>query len=342
MWAPLILLATAALATSAPVAPSAPDTSAAPLNVLLLPLRATGSITVKQAVGVSFRLRSALEEAGFAKLLSESNADTHQAEVCAQTPDTQTACLLALADVRGADVVVSGTVTPASDGLLVRIVAVGPGGVDAAGDSTLHGDDLDARAMERLVREVVRPSTLRGAIFVEGEAGARVSIDGKSVGTLPLKQQVNGLLQGAHDVVVRKGNAKWQRTVQVTHAQTTLLRAPLTDAVPEAEREGAASVLPLALVVTAGALALAAAAGAGLTVWATLDTQARAKDQQLVFPRDDGLLWRGRIFAATTDALLVAAVGAAGAGAALWLVSSSPNADSAGADTPAQDDQELP
>src|SRR5688572_11981615 len=113
------------------------------LAVLLLPLDAEGSLSLKQAAGVTFQMREAVERGGFAKLLPASaKADDKDAEKCGM----DATCLAQVAAVRGADVVVAGQVAPAPDGLLLTAIAAGPGvsGGSRKVTRTLHGDEDDA------------------------------------------------------------------------------------------------------------------------------------------------------------------------------------------------------
>jgi hypothetical protein len=138
--------------------------AAAALAVVVLPLHPDDTISGKQAAGVTFQVRDAIDRGGFAKLLAASPADAKQADKCG----VEIACLTDLAKLRGADVLLAGSVAPTADGLTLKIVAVGPGVAEGTRAFTrkIHGDDEDQRALDRLVRELVDPRQLLGAIYV--------------------------------------------------------------------------------------------------------------------------------------------------------------------------------
>jgi hypothetical protein len=290
--------------------------AAAALAVLVLPLTPTGTISGKQATGVTFQIKSAIERGSLAKILAESPADKKQADECG----LEVACLQRIAELRGADVVIAGTLAPAADGLTLHVVAAGPG-VKRDLVRSIHGDDLDERTMDRLARETVDPTQLLGSVFVEGDEGARVFLDDVDLGPLPLREQKNGVVEGDHRLVVKRGDAViFERTIQVVYAETTLVRAmSSTEEAPPPPR--ALPIVPIA-VGAGGVVLVGAGAVCGVfSLLASMETEARAKEGQLLFPRDEGLVQRGQILALTADALYVGGAALMATGAILFVVS---------------------
>lgn len=312
-----------ALALAAAVGQAAPA-------VVLLPLVPDGSTSLKQARGVAAQLREVLAagpaQEGHATLLSASKDDEKQADRCRR----DATCLGELAAVRGADLVIAGVLGPGADGLLVSLVVVGSSAKESLRrvEATLRGDVGDARRVDRLVRQAVGPSALRGTLALTGDEGASVTVDDVARGTLPLAGPLEGLVEGEHQLLVEKiGFEPYRRPFAIVHAETLEVKATLlplrAGAAPPPGESAAGSALPLDVVVVgsvgAGLVVLGLAAG----TWSLLDSlavEARAKEQQLLFPRDTGLMLRGQILAYTADGLLVAGLGALGAAAALaWL-----------------------
>lgn len=304
--------------------------------LVLLPLSPDGTTSVKQARGASAQLRDALEhgprQEGLCTLLSVSKDDDRQAERCRR----DATCLGELAAARGADVIVAGVIAPGADGLLVSVVAVAASGKESLRrvEVTLRGDDADLRRIDRLVRSVVGPHALRGTLALTGDDGATVKLDGEPRGTLPLAGPLTPLIEGEHDLLVEKpGFEPYRRPVAIVHAETVDVKAtllPLTSGdrarLPDGAGDSASAPPagpPLDVVVVgsvgAGLVALGVVAG----TWSLLDALAveeRAEEQQLLFPRDTGLLARGQILAWTADGLYLAGFGALGvAGALIFL-----------------------
>jgi hypothetical protein len=309
----------------------APALGAAGPAVVLLPLAPEGSVSVKQARGVSAELRDALASGpaaeGLCSLLSASKDDEKQAERCGR----DAACLGELAAVRGADLLIAGVLGAGSEGLLVSAVVVAPSAKEALRrpEATLRGDSGDARRVDRLVRTAIGPAALRGALALTGDEGATVTVDGVPAGTLPIAAPLTGLTEGEHRLVVAKpGFEAYQRPVAIVHGETLAVKAtllPLRAGVAPLglDAPDAAPALPLDVVVlgsiAGGLLVLGTAAG----TWSMLDGLAvveRAQDQQLMFPRDKGLMLRGQILAYTADGLWLAGLATAGAAAALGVL----------------------
>jgi hypothetical protein len=290
-------------------------------SAVLLPLLPEGTVTTTQASGISARLRESA--AAFSKVLSSSKDDQRQADECKR----DARCLGRLAVVRGADVVVAGVLAPAADGLRVSLVVAGPNAVEALRrvETTLRGDERDARRIDRLVRSAIDPAALRGSLRVLGEEGATVSVDGVAAGTLPLAAPIAELSEGDHVVVVSKlGWRDEQRTVHIVHDEVTELKvvllAPGDPASPSVATASTGPSAPLIVGAVGGGLfALGVVAGA-LSLRDALDVEARAQKQQLLLPRDSGLLLRGHILAWTANGLYAAAAVTLAAAGALVLV----------------------
>lgn len=325
----------AALALAVALAAGAPAPSSAPA-VVLLPLVPDGTTSVKQARGASAQVRAALESgpANEARctLLSASKDDDKQADRCRR----DASCLGELAAVRGADVLVAGVLAPGADGLVISLVVVAPSGKEALRrvEATVRGDAGDERRIDRLVRTAVGPHALRGTLTLTGDEGATVTLDGAPRGTLPLPGPLDDLVEGEHDLVVEKlGFEPYRRSVAIVHREALAVKAtllPLTSGdgarVPAAAGEASSGPSTDVLIVGGvgvGLVALGVVAG----TWSLLDAlalEARAKEQQLLFPRDTGLLVRGQALAWTADGLYVVGLGAVGVAGAMFLLAPDP------------------
>lgn len=321
MSAGLAMLTVAALAAAA--APAGPA-------VVLLPLVPDGTTSVKQARGVSAQLREALGAGAVAEgrctLLSASKDDEKQAERCRR----DATCLGELATLRGADVLVAGVVGPGADGLLVSLAVVAAGGKESLRrvEATLRGDAGDARRVDRLVRMAVGPDALRGSLVLTGDEGASVTVDGVAHGALPLPGPVGDLKEGDHELVVEKtGFEPYRRTIAIVHAETLEVKAtllPLRSGAPppdDAPADAAGPPVDVVVLGTAGGALVVLGLAAG--TWSLLDgmaVEARAKEQQLWFPRDSGLMLRGQVLAWTANGLIVVGLGLGAAAAALALL----------------------
>jgi hypothetical protein len=304
--------------------------------VVLLPLLPEGTVSGKQARGVGAQVRTALEAVatdGDVRLLSTSKDDDKQADRCKHVEK----CLADLAELRGADALAAGTVAPAPDGLAVTLFVVAPGKPLARVSTTLQGNDGDARRVDRLVREAVAPHALRGSIAVTGDDGARVLLDGKPAGTLPLSAPLARLPEGDHVVIVQKqGFEDFRESVRVVHGETASVKAVLraatsvvqTPAGDEAPPPGGLPTEALVLGGIGGGLVVAGAVAGTFALLTSLDVEKRAEAQLLAFPNDSDLLLQGKVLAFTADGLyLVGATCLAGAGALWWLAQPQPEAE---------------
>lgn len=316
-WA-LVLFA-ALLAGGAHAQASAPA-------VILLPLTADGTVSLKQAEGTTAQVRRAITPE-VARLLSSSTTDVKQAGDCLR----DVSCLARVAELRGADLLGAGTVSPAPDGLRVSLLVVTPGAMLGKKDAlrrvaiTLQGNDADERRLERLVRLAFNPSALRGFIAVSGEDGALVEIDGTSHGALPLPP-IAGVLEGEHVLTVHKqGAGTFRRAIGVLHGEATAVKAVLVESTEAAGAPAVASDdgLPADVIVVgsigAGLFVLGGVAGA-LSLRDALEIEARAATQNLAFPADAERYARGGLLALTANGLYLAGAVAVGAAAVLLVL----------------------
>jgi hypothetical protein len=313
---------------------AAPEAADEVLAVAVLPLQAGRTVTTKQAAGVLARLRAALEllaNEDAIKLLPTTKDDDKVVRRCGQ----DAACHTDVATARGADVLVFGVVEAGDGGL--RLVARTTG--RAATEKALlftADDDATGAALDRLARELVAPATLRGTLTLTGEAGDIVVVDGQRRGTIGDDGTftLERLREGSHPVEVRRPDGRngalyepFTRDVAITHRETTTAKVVLlpksqTATLGEAPAAEGPPVVAIAAVATGGALVLG---GVGVGVFSLLDAFAvedRAKQQQLVFPRDEALVSRGRTLAVVANVLYGAGAVVAGAGAAWWLLAS--------------------
>ena len=300
--------------------------------VAVLPLQAGRGITKKQAAGVLARLRAAIKivvDEGAITLLPTTKDDDKVVRRC----QNDGACHTDVAEARGADVLVFGVVEAGDGGL--RLVARTTGRGATEKDLLFTADDVvtDA-ALDRLARELLAPATLRGALALTGQAGDIVVVDGRRRGT------INGdgaftlerLREGRHPIEVRRPEGEngalyepFTRDVAITHRATTMVKVVLlpktqTATLGEAPAGEAPPIVAVAAVATGGVLLVG---GVGVGVFSLLDAFAveeRAAQQQLVFPRDEALVTRGRTLAVVANVLLGAGAVVAGAGAAWWAL----------------------
>lgn len=340
MSAPALLLAGLLVGATADAPASAggddvaasDDGGAEVAAVAVLPLQAGRTITTKQAAGVLARLRAAIvavADEGAIKVLPTTKDDDKVVRRCGQ----DAACHTDVATARGADILVFGVVEAGEGGL--QLVARTTG--RAATEKTLlftADDDVTGAALDRLARELLAPGTLRGTLTLTGQAGDIVVVDGQRRGTLDGDGgfTLERLREGRHPIEVRRPEGQngalyepFTREVEITHRETTTVKVVLlpksqTATLGEAPAAGGPPVVAIATVATGGVLVLG---GVGVGVFSLLDAFAvedRAKQQQLVFPRDEALVTRGRTLAVVANVLYGAGAVVAGAGAAWWAL----------------------
>jgi hypothetical protein len=145
-------------------------------------------------------------------------------------------------------------------------------------------------------------------------------LDGADLGPLPLHQQKNDVAEGDHTIQVKRGDKLlWERREHVVYAETTMVRAvSIAEEAPPVQRPF--PVVPAVLGGAGAALIVGGAVCGTFSLLAARETEARAKEQQLLFPRDDGLLFRGRALAYGADALYLAGAATIAAGVVLFAV----------------------
>jgi hypothetical protein len=330
-----------------PAAPTA-ATAAAPIEdatesdsptrtVVVLPFQAGRGVTAQQAQGVAARVRrtmAALGDEGSLSLLPSTKADDKAVRRCAQ----EAACYADIAAARGADVVVYGLVESGAGALRVVAKASGRGTVEHT-FAFRADDDATNSALDRVARELAAPETLRGSLKLTGQPGDSVVVDGQRRGTIETDGTfvLEHLREGRHALEVRRteGNngefyEPFVRTVTITHRQETALKVVLLRADPATAPSTSAdgpSVISIAAMAAGGALVLG---GVGAGVWSLVDAAnvaERAQAQQLFFPRDEGLVSRGRTLAVVANVLWGAGVIVGCAGGAWWALGGSHDDD---------------
>lgn len=311
------------------------DDESEPLRaVTLLPLVPGRTVTSKQAKGLTARVREALlavAEEGAVRLLPETRDDDKVVRRCA----ADVTCYRDVAKARGADRLGFGSVEiEEGGGLRVTVQLTSSSTAHTAVFAGERADDL-AR-FDRLVREAFAEESLRGDLVIDGQPGDAVLIDGRRRGTIDASKQYQQprLREGKHQLEVRRTAGQhgtryepFTREVTITHRQTTTVKAvllPLESTAALAEEPAATSSgPPLGPVVTGSvgaALVVAGGVFGVLALNASTDVEKRAEQQQLVFPRDSGLVQQGRTFALVSTVALAAGVLGAGGGVAWWFL----------------------
>lgn len=291
-------------------------------TVVFLPLLPERGVSKREAQGIHALVRAALDEADFVKPLPATRADEKQAKKCGLDPK----CLSDLAYARGADLLAAGVLVPSEEGFVARVVVVTPKSEVPLRevDEPLLGvrADLEER-IDRLLRKAFAPKALAGGVLVVGSpAGAFVLIDGKVAGALPMEAPVLGIVEGEHEVTVRKkGYVPLTKPIVVRFREVTrvdvVLRPDEAAAKPKAE-----VALPLGPLALGGAGLVAALAAGAFGTGALLiqrEVERRAEKQQLFFPRDAELLRRGEILSWVANGLYVTGALLLAGGGGWWL-----------------------
>lgn len=309
--------------------------------VALFPLQAKGTVTQKQAKGVLALLRNQAEGLatdGAVRLLPATKDDDAALRRCVD----DASCYAGVMKARGIDVLARGVVDVGDGGLALTLTALPAG---QSFQAMLAGDDADELKIDRIVREVFAPDTLRGSIRVVAQPGDEVTIDGQRRGTTQRAEGADDgdasfalerLREGEHSVVVTRPESKngtayepFTRTVSVRHREVSELKAVLLPKASTAALKDGAVVddgggggVPVGAFVVGGVGVVGVAAGVTFGVLSLLDAQdveKRAAGQQLVFPRDQALVDRGATFAVVAN--VAYAVGLVGVGGALaWAL----------------------
>jgi len=227
----------------------------------------------------------------------------------------------------------------ASDAGLVLRLEVAPAGRVVT--TTLDGGADDGARLDRLAREAFAEDTLRGTLRVRGMAGDAVMLDGRRRGHLGQdgERVFPRVREGRHAVrVTRPASAQgtlyepFSREVDVRHADETVLKVTLlpkeSTAALGAEPVGPALPVGALLTTAGGAALLSGGVVCGvLSLQDAAEVERRARDQQLVFPRDADFVARGRTLAVAANVLYGAGAVAVGGGIAWWVVASTPGPD---------------
>jgi hypothetical protein len=224
-------------------------TAAAPPVVALLPLHPLGAPPdVVHALEVT--LRNELAQVGEARLLTEKEVLSalqreHGCEV-------RLSCAAAAALHAGARQIVSGTTSQLGDAYTVDLKLLDARSLQEIRRATLTVPGSQSALVESMHEAAVlliAPSRFTGSLRVEvpGAVGAALFVDGKSAGTLPLPQPLEGLAPGQHVVRVTDKGRETSTFVEVRFGRTTEatidLAAPVV-AVP-------AAALPVAVAIEA-------------------------------------------------------------------------------------------
>lgn len=288
--------------------------------VVLLPFLGDATVSLKQAEGVTAQVRSAITPE-VAKVLTTTPNDQKDSERCQRDPK----CLGEIADVRGADLIGTGFVTPTADGLKVQLVVVAPKATTVLRrvEITLQGNDADERRLARLVRQAFNVDALRGALLIRAPEGAVAKVDDVEVA---IGVPVPDLREGDHRVVVTGAGGSFVRTVGVVHGDTTEVKAVLVEealAAPSGSPgEEAGGIGTDVIVVGAiGATLLLAGGVAGtFSLLESIAVEERAARQNLAFPDDSERMQRGTLLAYTADGLYVAGAAALATAAVLFAL----------------------
>ncbi len=275
-----------------------------------------GDITDKEAFGVTVLMRKAVRDGDFATL-QERKDDKKDAKKCKGHPS----CLSRMAKERGidflvwgyleeveGDVVIVGEVYTKKDKGAIRTVREPMG---------LSETEL-FEAVERLAKKAVAPTALAGEVLVVGTEGALVLLDGNRVGTLPLDGPVTGVVEGEHQLEVKKKGYKTiKRRVDVKNGAVTEEEVLLTkaldreadpydaDAAEEGSDWGQTLLYAPWLLVGVGALVGASGVVVGvLSHFDAMGVKSRAERGQLIYPRDAALVTRGFYTAIIADVLM--------------------------------------
>ncbi|MCP4502620.1 MAG: PEGA domain-containing protein [Deltaproteobacteria bacterium] len=279
-----------------------------PAQVAFFDLHAKDGVTKKQAKGISIMLREALGTIGAIELKDKRKDDKKTNRKCNLKPK----CLGKAAFSRGADSLLTGTLHTSEEGFEVRldVILQREIEVDREVEGLLSGGTAAMEAsMDRMLREAVAPLTLTGALRVGGAPkGAKVLIDGRLAGTLPV-ERLEGLLEGTYTVDVEKeGYTSATRRVDVHYKELSTLEVTLIptsrarkhqDEIAQGKEEASKAwvfAIPASIgIVAAASLGTGIAFGV-LTQREADDVNARAKAGMLLFPDDAEILQRGETY----------------------------------------------
>ena len=308
-------------------------------TVALLQLVPGRSINSKQAQGLTARLREALTaiaEEGTLRLLPDTRDDDKVVRRCAVDAD----CYADVAKNRGADRLGFGTVSVDDDVGGLRITVQTTGGGEARSATFVGERSDDITRFDRLARELFAEESLRGTLVLQGQSGDMVLVDKRRRGTIGTDGRftLERVREGSHAVEVRRPGGRngtlydpFTRDVTIGHRETptikiTLLPKETTATLSDETQQGPPVLALVGVGVGAGAVVGSIVFGV-LSLTTGFEVEARATQQQLVFPRDSGLVQQGRTFALVSTILGAVGVVAAGGGTALWLLSANEPSD---------------
>lgn len=313
----------------------------------MLPLQTSGALSSgvleesddleATTAGLSALLREAVErgevdqkiegyfEPAFVTLVGADDEDEARAKKCG----LEASCLAKLRRERGLEALAGGGVTAEEEGFRIQmVVALDGSAADGAMlrevELLVGGDEDQLKAsMDRLARMTFDPLALRGSLVVEGSStGAEIEIDGEPVGALPLEGPITGLAEGTHRLkATASGGRVFERAVSIRFRETNEVRVTLARAQDD-QAGGGLSTLhyigSLGLVGTGALLLAGGAMAGGYTLFQALQIQARAESQNLILPRDQGLLLSGQVGAVLANGLYALSAVLLVAGAS-WL-----------------------
>jgi hypothetical protein len=212
----------------------------APVNherpvVALIPLRPLG-VPPELVQALHVTLRNELATLPEAKIAPEKDV----AEQLRREPDCEAkiACAALAASRAGARELIMGTASQLGDAYMIDLKLLDARSAVELRRSTKPvsgSQDALIDTLREAVVQLLAPARFVGAMKIEvpGVSGAMLFVDGKSVGTTPLANPVEGLAPGPHTVrVVGENKAESSAFVdvrfgQVTHAKIELKPAPV-------------------------------------------------------------------------------------------------------------------
>lgn len=277
--------------TTPPVGESSKRTK----RVTLLPFIAGEGVKQIQADGFHALLKEQFANFDSLQVRPARKDDQKTSTTCQQ----DAACLHEAAVARQVDLLGAGYVTRVDGGFKLALTVVNetePSFKRRVSEDLLGDKENIFASLDRLLRSAFAPHTLAGAIMVRGTPiGAHVYIDGVRRGTIPLDAPILGIVEGRHNVEVRKdGYFPLTQPVDVYFKELTQIEIDLStkrkDLEPNQESEETSSSLHY--FGAAGLLGLGATSGAGAGVAAISAfmlarvVEERASQQQLFLPED--------------------------------------------------------
>ena len=320
---------------------------AADRQAMVLPLDTKG---LSRDVGEG--LRAALTEAidetsGWASLDSTRRLDK-LARACKNDNLT---CLAKVADKRGADLAIFGSVQSSEEGIIVELQAIEVGQETSPNNCReILGSDARglAKTATRAITQLLVPQRFNGSLELRcNVSDAEVYVDDSLRGRTPLSAAIDGLSEGTHKLRLSKiGYQDSEKIVSIIFQQKTSLqvnmlrRTDISSAeVQKIQSEAEASKYPWRPnmqpwswgIAGLGGAMIVAGIGTGIAVWSiAAGVEQRASYQVFIFPDDGERVHAGRNLALTTNLLWSFGLltGLSGLGLGLWdeLVPAAPSA----------------